>query len=82
MESCRMTVACTPGLPALARIVAVLHGRNADISLMRYDATASGGRLVIEVSDPDVACLAARIRRLVDVSEVRMSPVAAVAVAS
>jgi hypothetical protein len=77
-----MTVVCSPGLPALARIVAVLHARNADVRLLHFDTAPSDARLVVDVIDPDVGTLAARIRRLVDVSDVRVAGALPVAVAS
>jgi hypothetical protein len=77
-----MTVVCSPGLAVLTRIVAVVHSRHAEVHQLHYEAAQGDTRLVLDVSDPDVGVLAARLRRLVDVVEVRVASAVPVAVAS
>jgi acetolactate synthase regulatory subunit len=82
MESYVMTVVCSPRLPALARVVAVLHARQAEVSALTYGVGRARAELAIEISGRDVPRLAAQIGRLVDVAEVRLAVAGRVAVAS
>jgi len=74
-----MTVVCRPGVSTLARIVAVLHARNAEVLAMHY---AQDSGIVLDVVDPDPRFLCARLQRLVDVTDVRLAVPAPAAVAS
>jgi acetolactate synthase regulatory subunit len=82
MESYVMTVVCSPQLSALARVIAVLHARKAEISALHYGVRREQAELVIEVAGRDVTRLAAQLRRLVDVADVQVALSARVAVAS
>jgi hypothetical protein len=77
-----MTVVCRPGLSSLTRIVSALHARNVELGALRYDVGPLGARVLLDVADADVACLVARIRRLVDVVDVQVASAPPVAVAS
>ena len=82
MESCLMTVTCRPQLSALARIIAVLHMRQADIRALQYAVGADSAEIAIEVASADADRLAEQVRRIVDVTAVRVAMPAPVAVAS
>lgn len=82
MESYVMTVVCGPRLSALARVVAVLHARKAEITALHYAVGGTRAEFAIEISGRDVPRLAAQLRRLVDVAEVRTVLSGHVAVAS
>jgi acetolactate synthase regulatory subunit len=77
-----MTVVCSPQLSTLARVVAVLHARKADISALHYGVRRGQAELAIDVGAGDVTRLAAQLRRLVDVAEVHVAASQPAAVAS
>jgi len=82
MESYRMTVVCRSSLPALARIVATLHARRADVLSLRYDAGSPTAAVVLLVEGGDGDRLASQLRRVVDVLSVDSVRRVDVAVAS
>ena len=63
-----MTVTCRPTLPAVARVVSVLHARRAQMTGLRY----RDGSIVVDLQGGDAARLAAQVRRIVDVWSVRV----------
>ena len=80
MESYVMTVVCSPRLSSLARIVSVLHARQAPITSMRYVEGTASSECVIDVGSGDAALLSAQLRRVVGVVSVDVArPVVAVA---
>jgi hypothetical protein len=77
-----MTVVCRSSLPALARIVATLHARRADVLTLQYDAGSPTAAVVVHVEGGDGARLAAQLRRVIDVLSVDTVRRVDVAVAS
>ena len=70
MESYVMTVACSPRLSCLARIVSTLHARKAPVIGFRFAVARGGGVVVVDLEGGNRELLADQVRRLVDVTRV------------
>ena len=82
MESYVMTVVCRSHPSALARIVAVLHARRADITALRYIGGPDTAEVVVHLGSGDDSRLAAQLGRAVDVLSVQVARPVGMAVAS
>jgi acetolactate synthase small subunit len=69
-------------MSALARVIAVLHARQADVGSLRYVVRRDEAVMTIDVTSGDGSRLGAQLRRLVDVTQVQVRTADPMAVAS